>query len=164
MSEVDLGTFLFEFLSSKETIGFLSGFVMSVLFVVWLILPRKKKEIVEEVEPTNGTVVKKRKQQEQGLSKKQLLKLAEGKRLEVQFSHPSLAGHLRGHQDFLTDLSFDEKGRYLVTASQGKWNVIICVLRETLTLEFAVCYRYFIFLDRTLRIWYAKDFNTNDHR
>ena len=124
MTEVDLGTYLIDFLTSKETVGFLCGFVMSVLFVVWLMLPRKNKEIVPEIEPANETVVKKRKHQEQGLSKKQLLKLAEGKHLEIQFSHPSLAGHLKGHQDLLTDLSFDEKGRYLVTASQGKWNVI----------------------------------------
>ncbi|KAI6647275.1 Transducin beta-like protein 2 [Oopsacas minuta] len=134
--EVDLVTFIIDFLSSKETIGFLCGFIMSVGLVVWFVLPRHKK-VVEEVEQTIEPVVKKRrKQQEQGLSRKQLLKLVEGKKLEIQFSHPSLAGHLRGHQDNLTDLSFDDRGRYLVTASQ----------------------------DRSIRIWYSKDFSTNDHR
>ena len=120
--ETDLVSFVFGFFSSKETIGFLSGFLMSVVFVIWLILPRKKKEddqdVVGEIIEKPG---RKRRQVDQGLSKKQLLKLAESRRLEIHFSHPSLAGHLRGHQDCLTDLSFDENGRFLVTASKGKY-------------------------------------------
>ena len=118
--EKDLSSFIIEFFSSRETIGFLCGFLMSVLFVIWLILPRKKKgndqSVVEEIHLPVG---KKKRQEDQGLSRKQLLRRAEIKKLEIQFSHPSLAGHLRGHQECLTDLSFDDKGRYLVTASKG---------------------------------------------
>ena len=117
--EQDLASFVIEIFSSRETIGFLCGFLMSVVFVIWLILPRKKKE--SEPEEIIAPVGKKRKQQEeQGLSKKQLIKKAENRKLEIQFSHPSLAGHLRGHQECLTDITFDERGKYLITASKGK--------------------------------------------
>ena len=118
----DFTTFLKDFIISKETIGFLSGFIMAVGFVVWLMIPREKKQPVEEDEIDEMPAHKKKKKtQEQGLSKKQLLKMgrAGSKRFEVQFSHPSLAGHLKGHLECLTDFSFDNRGRYLVTASQG---------------------------------------------